>query len=110
MWMSDRLLAEKLSASDKGNRVLVINGDEVADNPLEALSRIAKVGGFALTEQQLDAVVSHPSVNRYSKDLSIPYTAASRHQELERLEQRWGKEADIAINWMEARNGTGSVW
>lgn len=106
MWMSDRLLSQKLSSSDNGNRVLVIDGDEVADNPLEALSRIAKAGGFAVSEQQLDAVVRHPLVNRYSKDPSIPYNAASRHQELERLDQRWGKEADLAIDWMEARTGT----
>lgn len=106
MWMSDRSIAERLSSSDNRNRVLVIDGDEVAERPTEALSRIAKAGGFTLSEQQLDAILSHPLVNRYSKDPSIPYNAASRQQELERLDERWGNEADIAIDWMEARTVT----
>ena len=105
MWMADHLLSQRLSASDNGNRVFVLNGDEVADHPLEALARIAKAGGFAVSEQQLEAVVSHPLVNRYSKDWSIPYNAASRHEEIERLEQQWGKEAEMAINWIEQRQG-----
>ncbi len=105
MWMADNLLSQRLSSSVNCKRVFVIDGDEVADHPLEALSRIAKAGGFAVSQQQLDAVVSHPLVNRYSKDWSISYNAASRQQDLERLEQRWGKEADTAINWMEARKG-----
>jgi hypothetical protein len=106
MWMADRLLSQRLSSSDNCNRVLVVDGDEVADHPLEALSGIAKAGGFAVSEHQLEAVVSHPLFTRHSKDWSIPYNAASRQQELERLEQRWGKEAQMAINWMEARKGT----
>ena len=106
MWMADRLLSQRLSSSENCKRVLVLNGDEVADHPLEALTRIAKAGGFAVSEQELEAIVSHPSVTRYSKDWSIQYNAASRRQELEHLEQRWGKEAQMAINWMEARKGT----
>jgi hypothetical protein len=109
MWMADRLVAQKLSSCANCDRVLVINGDEVADHPLEALSRIAKSGGFALSEQQLDAVVNHPLVNRYSKDMSVPYNAASRLQELERLEQQWGREAQMAIDWMETRKGTAQL-
>lgn len=106
MWMGDRLISQRLSSSANCKRVLVINGDEVADQPFEALSRIAKAGGFAMSEQQLEAVVSHPLVTRYSKDPSIPYDAASRLQELERLEQQWGKETQMAIDWMEARTGS----
>jgi hypothetical protein len=106
VWMGNRLLSQKLSSGDRCKRVLVLDGDEVADHPLEALSRIAKAGGFAVSEQELEAVLSHPLGNRYSKDWSIPYNAASRQQELEYLEQQWGKEADMAINWMEARKGT----
>ena len=106
MWMGNRLLSQRLSSSDDCKRVLLLDGDEVADHPLEALSRIAKAAGFAVSEQQLDAVLSHPLVTRYSKDWSIPYNAASRHQELEHLEQQWGKEAHMAIDWMEARKGT----
>lgn len=105
MWMANQLLCQRLSSGDDCERVFVINGDEVADHPLETLSRIAKAGGFAVTDEELEAVVSHPSVTRYSKDTTIPYNAASRHHDLERLEQQWGEEAQTAINWMDARKG-----
>lgn len=103
MWIANRSLAQRLVSSENCSRVLLLDGDEVADRPLEALSRITRAGGFGVSEQQLDAVLSHPLVTRYSKNWSIHYNAASRHEELKRLEQQWGKEAQTAINWMEAR-------
>ena len=100
MWLANRLQSQRLCSSE---RVLVLNGDDLADHPLQTLTRIAKAGGFAVSEQQLDAIVRDPSVSRYSKNLSVPFNATSRRQEMEQLDPRWGKEAQVAIDWMETR-------
>jgi hypothetical protein len=105
MWLANSLQAQGLSSSDSSERVLVVNGDDVAERPLETLTRIAKAGGFAVNEKELEAIVSHPSVSRYSKDSSIPFNATSRQQELEQLDQQWGEEARVAIHWMQDRAG-----
>lgn len=103
MWLANHLQSQSLCSSDGCERVLVLNGDDVADRPLQTLTRIAKAGGFDVSEQQLDAIMRHPTVSRYSKNSSIPFNAASRKQEMEQLDQQWGEEAQVAIHWMEAR-------
>ncbi len=103
MWLANHLQSQRLSVS--GERVLVLDGDDVADHPLQTLTRIAKGGGFVVSEKQLEAIVSDPSVSRYSKNWSIPFNATSRQQEMEQLDQQWGKEAEVGIHWMEARAG-----
>lgn len=99
MWLANHLLSQRLSSE----RVLVVNGDDVADRPLQTLTLIANAGGFAVSEEQIDVIVSHPSVSRYSKDMSISFNATSRQEEMEQLDQEWGKEAQAAIHWLEDR-------
>jgi hypothetical protein len=101
MWLANHLQSQRLCSSE---RVLVLNGDDVADHPLESLTRIAKAGNFAVSEKQLDAIVSDPSFSRYSKNWSIPFNATSRQKEMDELDQQWGVEAEVAIQWMEARS------
>ena len=101
MWLANHLQSQRLCSSDNSERVLVLNGDDVADRPLETLARIAKAGGLVVSKEQLEAIVSHPSVSRYSKDSSIPFNATSRQQEMEQLDQQWGEEAQVAIHWMD---------
>lgn len=105
MWLAHSLQCQRLCSSDGCERVLVVDGDDVADRPLQTLTRIAKAGGFAVNEKQLEAIVSHPSVSMYSKDLSIPFNAKARQQAMEQLDQQWGEEAKVAIQWMEDRQG-----
>ena len=105
MWVANRLISQRLSSSDSCNRVLVVDGDDVADHPLQTLTQIARAGGFTVSEPQLEAIVSHPSLSRYSKNWSIPYNAASRQQEMDQLDQQWGEEARTAIQWLEAHKG-----
>jgi hypothetical protein len=103
MWLANHWQSQRLC--DSSERVLVLNGDDVADHPVETLTGIAKAGGLVVSKQQLEAIVSHPSVSRYSKDSSIPFNATSRQQEMEQLDQQWGAEAQVAIEWMDARKG-----
>jgi len=105
MWLANHMQSQRLSSE----RVLVVNGDDVADHSLQTLTRIAKAAGFAVSEKELDAIVSHPSVSRYSKNSSIPFNATSRQKEMEQLDQQWGEEAQVAIHWMEARSDLDTV-
>jgi hypothetical protein len=44
-------------------------------------------------------LTSHPSISRYSKDLSRPYDADSRQKEMAGLQNCWGEEADAGIEF-----------
>ena len=105
MWLANHMQCQRLCSSDSCERVLVLNGDDVADRPVPTLTRIAKAGGFGVDEKQLEAIVSHPSIFRYSKNSSLPFNATSRQQEMEQLDQQWGKEAQVALRWMQDRQG-----
>ena len=60
---------------------------------------IADLCGLALNNEKLEGMLSHPSISKYSKDLSRPYDANSRTSEITELERCWSTEADIGMEW-----------
>jgi hypothetical protein len=101
LWLVQRYLSTQLCAGRSGSRMLVLNGDDVANFPAEALPSVATLCGLSLDRTQLEWMIHHPSVIKYSKDLSRPYDADSRTQEMTELERCWGAEADRGIEWAE---------
>jgi hypothetical protein len=102
LWLVNKYLSQRLASGSNGSRVILIDGGLVADSPGEAIRRVATTCGLPLEEQTLRWMVSHPSMQRYSKDISRPYNADSRRDELQELETRLGTEADAAIYWAES--------
>jgi hypothetical protein len=99
LWLLNSALCHRFSMGVDSSRVAVLNGDGVAESPREAVRTVAGFFGFTLEEAQLKEILAHPSVSRYSKDLSQVYDLESRRQDLRKLEDSLGSEADKGIEW-----------
>ncbi|MGB2603429.1 MAG: hypothetical protein WBC78_07535 [Candidatus Sulfotelmatobacter sp.] len=101
LWLLNCFLCKQLSSGKYRSRVLVINGERVADSAGEVVSAIAALCQLNLDFQQLERLLTHSSAGKYSKDLSKSYDANSRRQEMAELEIRFGAEADRGESWAE---------
>ena len=99
LWLVHRYLAEELLRGPHRSRVLLVDGDEVAESPRQTLAAITALCRLPVDDAQLDWLVSHPWVARYSKDLSRPYDASTRAAEITELERCWSAEADTGMEW-----------
>lgn len=99
LWLVHRYLAGELLHGPHHSRVLLVNGDDLAESPRQTLAAILEMCLLPADNDTLDQLVSHPSVARYSKDLSRPYDASTRSTEILELERCWSAEADTGIEW-----------
>jgi|ERR1051326_5472992 hypothetical protein len=99
LWLVHRYLAGQLLNGPHHSRVLLVNGDDLAEAPRQPLAAILEMCRLPADEEALDRMVSHPSVARYSKDLSRPYDASTRSSEIVELERCWSDEADAGMEW-----------
>jgi hypothetical protein len=99
LWLTHRYTCEQLTSNGTHGRVLVLNGERLLEEPHHSLNAVMKTCGFALSHDQVRDLTSHPSISRYSKDLSRPYDADSRQKEMEGLQNCWGEEADAGIEF-----------
>ena len=67
--------------------------------PMKTISAVARLCELSLDMSQLDWMITHSSINRYSKDVSCPYDVSSRNLEMREPERCWGVEADAGIQW-----------
>jgi Sulfotransferase domain len=106
LWLTHRFVCEQLVSNGNRSRVLVLNGEELLEDPASSLHAIMKMCGLAVSEEELQHLISHPSISKYSKDLSRPYDAVSRQKEMEELQNCWGREADAGIEFALAHGGS----
>ena len=99
LWLTHRFLCERLVSNGNRSRVLVLNGEQLLENPSRSLNAIMQTCGLAVSAEELQFLISHPSISKYSKDLSRPYDASSRQKEMEELQNCWGKEADTGMEF-----------
>ena len=109
LWLVNRFLYEQLVSGNTAPRVLALEGEMVAESPGLAIPAVMAKCGIHLQDEQLKFLIDHPDVRRYSKDLSKPYDAASRRQEIAELEKQWGNEADAAIDWASRYSTTNAL-
>jgi len=103
IWLVNRLLCGKVSSGPYADRVLVLDGRDIAECSRTTLHRVLAHGNVSLDDTQILALMSDPSIGRYSKDLSRPYDATSRRAELDELDDQFGHEADEALDWVAAQ-------
>jgi len=99
LWLVHRLIGEELCSGRHRSRVVMVNGDQLADSPESVLPRILELCGMNPDGETLKNLLEHPSISRYSKDLSRPYDASSRMKEWLELEQCWGAESQSGEEW-----------
>jgi hypothetical protein len=105
LWLVDRYLRTQLLSGTNGKRVFPLDGEQLMRSPREALLAVAQMCGLCLDTDRLNWMIDHPSVHKYSKDLSRPYDVSSRNLEMRELERCWGVEADAGIEWARSQVG-----
>lgn len=104
LWLAQRVVCEQMT-KEMGRRMVVMSGDDLAQNPQVALRKLTRSLSLPVDEKVIDWATKQPSVQRYSKDLSRPYDAESRTQEHSELERCWGREAEAGVAWAGAHGG-----
>jgi hypothetical protein len=99
-WLQTRLICSDLSSDPYRSRVLVLNGQRIAESPQEILPAVASMCGQTLDNEQLKWLIDHPSVRQHAKDSSRPYDAGLRRQELNQLQDQFGRQIDVAVDWV----------
>lgn len=99
LWLLNSLIYNRLRMGEDSARVLAFDGEKVAENPKQALAEIASFFRLTLPESTLSQLLVDPSVGRYSKNLSVEYNTESRRHDLERVQARFGKEAENGVDW-----------
>ncbi len=102
-WLLTRSLCQQLSSGPFANRVSVVNGEELAASPESILRHLISSSGVSVDESQLREILMHPSLRTHSKHPSQEFDAESLREELTTLEDRFGQEADQAIDWVSSK-------
>jgi hypothetical protein len=103
LWLVNRYICKQLCAGKHHARVVCLEADHLADFPLPALNAVMLNAGLTVDGQMLKMMVEHPSIQRHSKDMSRPFDANKRHEDMAELERRFGAEADAALEWLPTR-------
>jgi hypothetical protein len=99
LWSLNCSLCEELSSGPLGSRVFVLDSDRLIDSPEQTLLELVQFCQLPSDAAQIAAVASHPSMRKYSKDVSRKYDARSRRCELAKLEARFRDELQAAAEW-----------
>lgn len=99
VWLANCFLYKQLSTGPHSSRVLLVNGERLANAPEAVLPAVAAACGLRLEVDQISQLSHHPTASSYSKGLSRHFDAASRRQELAELNASLGAEADSGIEW-----------
>jgi len=99
LWMLNDALCRQLCFKTETSRAMALDGEEIAESPHTALRAVACHFELPLDSRELKYVLTHPSIGRYSKDLSVAYDVNSRRREMIDLEKRFCAEADLGIAW-----------
>ncbi len=99
LWLINSAICDRLRTGLDSERVLPLDGERVAEAPKETLRIVGDFLGLPLEEPQLEKMLVHPSISRYSKDLSQTYNVNSRRNEAKTLEAQFGDEVEQGIEW-----------
>ncbi len=102
VWLWNYSLFRVLKKNDEAGRVVLADGDALVEAPESTLRAVLSGSGLRVDERQFQAMISAQSVQRYSKDSTRPYDAASRNDHLNELNRCWGAEVDEGMKWAES--------
>jgi hypothetical protein len=85
--------------------VSFLDGELLADSPEAALPPMLAACGLPTDQEQIRALIEHPSIHKHSKNLTISYDGTDRQRELNDLRDRFGQEVDAAMAWAELHTG-----
>jgi hypothetical protein len=98
-WVVNRILCEDLCNRFGKNRIMVLDGEGIAEHPATALRRTTKFFGLAPGEEELAAIISNPAVRCVHSKNGEPYDATTRRKRLAAAASRTGMEVHGGVVW-----------
>ena len=99
LWMANGVLLQKLIAEVGRNRLLVVDGETISDNPDHAVREIAEWLGLSSSESELRTAISDQTTSRYSKDPSQEFSREHRQTDLAAVYSKFGSEVESGLRW-----------
>ncbi|MGH7089309.1 MAG: hypothetical protein ACREFQ_10450 [Stellaceae bacterium] len=99
LWLLTDALWRELGEYAAPGSLQAMDGEMVAARPVEALRRAADFFGLALTAAELDAAIASPTASHHAKEAGRDYAGADRARDLAAWDQRFGGQADAALDW-----------
>lgn len=99
MWLLNSFLCRRLLSRKDADRVLVVNGEELIDEPSRVLQTVAAFFAVASDPANRSALASFQPISHHAKDPGMPYDAETRFRELQDTQLRCGDEVAAAIAW-----------
>ena len=102
IWLVTGTLWDRFRKQADSERLLLMDGEEVSENPARALRDVTGFFGLPLEESRLQEVLTNPVLNHHAKFTGRAYDAATRRSDRAIWEVRFGAEADSAMEWAAA--------
>ncbi|MGH9404619.1 MAG: hypothetical protein ACRD3D_02150 [Terriglobia bacterium] len=99
LWLVTAALWDQFRKQVDPERLLPMDGDEVSEDPGGALKRVAGFFRLPLEESRVREILADPVLGRHSKFPGQAYDGAKRRSDREDWEERFGADADRAIEW-----------
>lgn len=98
-WHLSRLLYQHISSGPHGQRVSLLNGEELADGPERFIDQLINSCGLTVDRDQLSKIQADPSLRAHSKHPAREFDASDLHKEMAALDEVHGQDVDKAMNW-----------
>ncbi len=99
IWFVTAALWNRLRKQTESERLLLMDGEEVSENPESALRMVARFFGLPLAESQVEEILADPVLSHHAKFPGKTYDAALRRKDRADWEARFGADADRAMEW-----------
>ncbi|MGH9449174.1 MAG: sulfotransferase domain-containing protein [Terriglobia bacterium] len=99
VWLVTAALWVRFRKQADPKRLVLMDGEEVSENPGNALQSVAAFFGLPLEENRLEAILADTVLSRHAKFQGKAYDAATRRNDLADWEARFGADADRGMQW-----------
>ncbi len=99
LWLYNCWLCRNLLNGTESSRVLALDGEAVAENPLETVTVAVEFFDLAAKKTGVGRELIELESARHAKDTSLPYDAGARRRDRAEAEAQFGTEAEHAIAW-----------
>jgi hypothetical protein len=99
LWLAHGVLLQKLIAEVGPDRILVVDGESISDNPDHAVREIAEWLGLSPSDSGLRTAIGDQTAGRYSKDPSQEFSREHRQADLAAVYAKFGSEVESGLRW-----------
>ena len=99
VWLVTAALWDRFRKQADPERLLLMDGEEVSEDPARALRNVTAFFGLPLEESRLEEISTNPVLSHHAKFTDRVYDAATRRSDRADWETRFGAEADRAMEW-----------